>query len=327
MSDKPLNIVILDGYTLNPGDLSWDGFTRLGKVTVYDRTTPEEVRQRIRGAQIVITNKMPLTAVTLTSPEAADLRYIGVLATGYNVVDVQAARHRGIPVTNIPTYSTDSVAQLVFAHLLEICHHVGAHDSAVHSGEWVNSKDFCFWHFPMVELAGKKLGIIGFGSIGARVAQIAHAFGMEILVLDRQGRGQREGLPYKFVSLETLYGTADVITLHCPQTPETQGLICAESISRMKDGVILLNMSRGGLVNEQDLADGLRSAKIAAAGVDVLSSEPPMADNPLLSAPNLFITPHIAWAPWEARARLMEIAVENLERFLRGDPVNVVWGK
>ena len=327
MSEKPLNIVILDGYTLNPGDLSWEGFARLGKLTVHNRTAAGEILPRIRGAQIVITNKTPLTAETLASPEAADVRYIGVLATGYNVVDVQAAKHRGIPVTNIPTYSTDSVAQLVFAHLLEICHHVGAHDAAVHGGEWANCKDFCFWHFPMIELAGKKLGIIGYGSIGARVAQIGHAFGMEVQVLDRQGRGQREGLPYNFVSLETLFETSDVITLHCPQTPETQGLICAESISRMKDGVILLNLSRGGLVNEQDLADGLRSGKIAAAGVDVLSAEPPKADNPLLAAPNLFITPHIAWAPWEARARLMEIAVENLERFLQGDPVNVVWGK
>jgi len=324
MSQKPLNIVILDGYTLNPGDLSWDGFARLGMMTVHDRTAPDEVLQRIRGAQIVITNKTPLTAETLTSPEAADLRYIGVLATGYNVVDVQAAKSRGIPVTNIPTYSTDSVAQLAFAHLLEICHHVGAHDTAVHKGEWVNSKDFCFWHFPMVELAGKKLGVIGFGSIGARVAQIGHAFGMEVLVLDRQGRGQREGMPYKFVSLETLYAEADVITLHCPLTPDTEALIRTESISRMKDGIILLNMSRGGLVNEQDLADALHSGKVAAAGVDVLSSEPPKADNPLLAAPNLFITPHIAWAPWEARVRLMEIAVENLERFIQGDPVNVV---
>lgn len=324
---KPLNIVILDGYTLNPGDLNWDGFAKLGKITVHDRTSPEEIRQRIHGAQIVMTNKTPLTAETLNCAEAADIRYIGVLATGYNIVDVQAAKHRGIPVTNVPTYGTDSVAQIVFAHLLEICHHVGAHDAAVRSGEWVSSKDYSFWHFPLVELAGKKLGIIGFGRIGARVAQIGQAFGMEILVLDRQGRGQREGLPYNFVSLETLYMTSDVITLHCPQTPETQGLICAESISRMKDGVILLNMSRGGLINEQDLADGLRSGKIAAAGVDVLSTEPPMADNPLLTAPNLFITPHIAWAPWEARARLMEIAVENLERFLQGDTVNVVWGK
>lgn len=324
MSEHPLNIVVLDGYTLNPGDLNWDGLARLGKLTVHDRTAPEEILRRIRGAQIVITNKTPLTAETLNAPEASEIRYIGVLATGYNVVDVQAARQRGIPVTNIPTYSTDSVAQLVFAHLLEICHHVGAHDAAVHQGEWVNSKDFCFWHYPMVELAGKKLGIIGFGSIGDRVAQIGHAFGMEVLVLDRQGRGQREGLPYRFVPLETLFAESDVITLHCPQTPETQDLIRAENIVKMKDGVILLNMSRGGLVKEQDLADALISHKIAAAGVDVLSTEPPMPDNPLLGAPNLFITPHIAWAPWEARARLMEIAVENLEGFLNDQPVNVV---
>ncbi|SCZ77344.1 D-2-hydroxyacid dehydrogenase [Acidaminobacter hydrogenoformans] len=324
MSQHPLNIVILDGYTLNPGDLSWDGFARLGKLIVHDRTAPEEILRRIRGAQIVITNKTPLTAETLSAPEAADVRYIGVLATGYNVVDVKAARQRGIPVTNIPTYSTDSVAQLVFAHLLEICHHVGAHDAAVRKGEWVNSKDFCFWHYPMVELVGKKLGIIGFGSIGSRVAQIGHAFGMEILVLDRKGKGPREGLPYRFVPLEVLFAESDVITLHCPQTPETEGLICAESIAQMKDGVIILNMSRGGLVKEEDLAIGLRARKVAAAGVDVLSTEPPKPDNPLLGAPNLFITPHIAWAPWEARARLMEIAVENLEGFLNGEPVNVV---
>lgn len=324
MSTHPLNIVVLDGYTLNPGDLSWDGFSRLGKLAVHDRTSPEEILGRIRGAQIVITNKTPLTAETLNAPEASEVRYIGVLATGYNVVDVQAARRRGIPVTNIPTYSTDSVAQLVFAHLLEICHHVGAHDAAVRQGEWVKSRDFCFWHFPMIELAGKKLGIIGFGSIGRRVAQIGHAFGMEVLVLDRQGKGPQAGLPYRFVPLETLYAESDVLTLHCPQTPETEGIISAESIALMKEGVIILNMSRGGLVKEQDLADGLRTHKVAAAGVDVLSSEPPVPDNPLLSAPNLFITPHIAWAPWEARARLMEIAVENLEGFLNGTPVNVV---
>lgn len=324
MNAKPLNIVILDGYTLNPGDLSWEGFSRLGHLTVYDRTPAEALLQRLKGAQIVITNKTPLSQETLRSTEASEVKYIGVIATGYNVVDVETARERGIPVTNIPTYGTDAVAQMVFAHLLEICHHVGAHDAAVKRGDWVASRDFCFWNYPLMELAGKKLGIIGFGAIGARVAQIGSAFGMEVLVLDRQGKGQIEGHPYRFVSLETLYQEADVLTLHCPLTPDTQGMIRRETLARMKDGIILLNLSRGGLVEELDLAEALKSGKVAAAGVDTLSKEPPTEDNPLLTAPNLFITPHIAWAPWEARARLMEVAVENLEAFLRGEFLNVV---
>lgn len=324
MSEHPLKIVILDGYTLNPGDLNWEGFSKLGQLKVYDRTTQEEIRNRIRGAQIVITNKTPLSEEVLQSEEAKAIRYIGILATGYNVVDVATAKARGIPVTNIPSYSTDSVAQMVFAHLLEICHHVGAHNAAVHEGEWNRTEDFCFWHFPMIELAGKKLGIVGFGRIGERVAQIGHAFGMEILVLDRKGTGGKSELPYRFVDQKTLYAQSDVLTLHCPLTPETQGMINRESLALMKEGVVILNVSRGDLIVEADLAEALASGKVSGAGVDVLSKEPPSLDNPLLKAPNLLITPHIAWAPWEARARLMEIAVENLEKFISGDPVNVV---
>ena len=316
-----MKIVILDGYTENPGDLSWSGFEALGDVAVYERTAPEDIVSRIGDAEIVITNKTPLAADTLKA--CPSVRYIGVLATGYNVVDVNAAKAQGIPVANIPTYGTSAVAQFVFALLLEICHHVGHHSEAVHAGRWSSCPDFCFWDFPLIELAGKTLGIIGFGRIGQNTAQIAKAFGMNVLAYDEYPCDAGRALA-DYVSLDELLAASDVISLHCPLFPSTEGMINKESIAKMKDGVILINTSRGPLVVEQDLADALNSGKVAAAGLDVVSSEPIRPENPLLGAKNCLITPHIAWAPKESRARLMDIAVENLKAFLQNAPVNIV---
>jgi glycerate dehydrogenase len=314
-------IVILDGYTENPGDLSWDGFAELGDVTVYDRTSSDLIEQRIADADIVITNKTPLTAETIKNAEK--MQYIGVLATGYNVVDVQAAKERGVVVTNIPTYGTDAVAQFVFALLLEICHHVQHHSDAVKEGRWSKAPDFCFWDYPLIELAGKTMGIIGYGRIGQATGRIAKAFGMKVIAYDSY---QNPELKDEYVSLDTLLSESDVIALHCPLFPETEGIINKESIAKMKDGVILINNSRGPLIVEQDLADALNSGKIAAAGLDVVSSEPIREDNPLLQAKNCLITPHISWAPRESRQRLMDIAVANLKGFLSGARQNVVNG-
>ncbi|MGE4468086.1 D-2-hydroxyacid dehydrogenase [Sphaerochaeta sp.] len=314
-------IVILDGYTENPGDLSWDGFAELGDVTVYDRTSSDLIEQRIADADIVITNKTPLTAETIKNAEK--MQYIGVLATGYNVVDVQAAKERGVVVTNIPTYGTDAVAQFVFALLLEICHHVQHHSDAVKEGRWSKAPDFCFWDYPLIELVGKTMGIIGYGRIGQATGRIAKAFGMKVIAYDSY---QNPELKDEYVSLDTLLSESDVIALHCPLFPETEGIINKESISKMKDGVILINNSRGPLIVEQDLADALNSGKIAAAGLDVVSSEPIREDNPLLQAKNCLITPHISWAPRESRQRLMDIAVANLKGFLSGARQNVVNG-
>ncbi|WP_319757160.1 D-2-hydroxyacid dehydrogenase [uncultured Sphaerochaeta sp.] len=314
-------IVILDGYTENPGDLSWDGFAELGDVTVYDRTSPDLIAQRIADADIVITNKTPLTAETIKKAEK--MQYIGVLATGYNVVDVQAAKERGVVVTNIPTYGTDAVAQFVFALLLEICHHVQHHSDAVKEGRWSKAPDFCFWDYPLIELAGKTMGIIGYGRIGQATGRIAKAFGMKVIAYDSY---QNPELKDDYVSLDTLLSESNVIALHCPLFPETEGIINKESISKMKDGVILINNSRGPLIVEQDLAEALNSGKIAAAGLDVVSSEPIREDNPLLQAKNCLITPHISWAPRESRQRLMDIAVANLRGFLSGARQNVVNG-
>jgi glycerate dehydrogenase len=314
-------IVILDGYTENPGDLSWDGFAELGDVKVYDRTSSDLVGQRIAGADIVITNKTPLTAETIKNAEK--MQYIGVLATGYNVVDIQAAKERGVVVTNIPTYGTDAVAQFVFALLLEICHHVQHHSDAVKEGRWSKAPDFCFWDYPLIELAGKTMGIIGYGRIGQATGRIAKAFGMKVIAYDSY---QNPGLKDEYVSLDTLLSESDVIALHCPLFPETEGIINKESIAKMKDGVILINNSRGPLIVEQDLADALNRGKIAAAGLDVVSSEPIREDNPLLQAKNCLITPHISWAPRESRQRLMDIAVANLKGFLSGTRQNVVNG-
>ena len=312
-------IVILDGYTLNPGDLGWEGFEAFGDVTIYDRTEQQQILSRIGSADIVITNKTPLDAQTIAM--APSLKYIGVLATGYNVVDIEAARRRGVVVTNIPTYGTDAVAQFAFAMLLEIAHHVQHHSDAVKEGRWTNHQDFCFWDYPLIELAGKTMGIIGYGRIGQATARIARAFGMHVIAYDVSQQSEHSDV---YVELDTLLAESDVISLHCPLFESTRGIINKDSIARMKDGVILLNNSRGPLVVEQDLADALNSGKVYAAGLDVVSEEPIKADNPLLSAKNCLITPHISWAPKESRQRLMDIAVENLKAFLEGKPQHVV---
>ncbi len=314
-------IVILDGHTLNPGDLSWSGFEALGSVAVYDRTEKGDILRRIGDAEIVFTNKTPLTQETISA--CPNLRYIGVLATGYNVVDADAARARGVPVSNVPAYSTGAVAQLATALLLEICHHVGRHSDAVYAGRWSESPDFCFWETPLIELAGKTLGIVGFGRIGRATAQIARALGMNVLAHSRTETDEGRSLA-EYVPLESLYARSDVISLHCPLTDETRGMINRDSIARMKDGVILINTGRGPLIVEQDLADALNGGKVYAAGLDVVSEEPIRADDPLLHAKNCLITPHIAWAPKETRRRLMAIAVDNLRSFLNGTPANIV---
>lgn len=319
---KP-EIVILDGYTENPGDLSWDGFRALGELTVYDRTPRgdvEEIVKRIGNAEIVCTNKTPITEEILR--RVPSVRYIGVLATGYNVVDVQAAARRGIPVTNIPDYGTGAVAQYTIAMLLELCSRIGHHDRVVHEGKWTSAKDFCFWDYPLMELAGKTMGIIGYGRIGQETARLARAFGMKILAFRR--RPAKEDDQCRYVSMDELLAKSDVISLHCPLFPETEGLINRQTIARMKDGVILLNTARGPLINEKDLADALNCGKVYGAAVDVVSTEPIQADNPLLQAKNCLITPHVAWTSRESRQRLMDTAVANLQAFLDGKPVHVV---
>ena len=316
-----MKIVILDGYTENPGDLSWDGFEKLGDLTVYDRTPAHEVAGRIGGAEVVVTNKTPITAETLA--RCPGVKYIGVLATGYNIVDTDAARAAGIAVTNIPTYGTDAVGQFAIALLLEICHHIGHHSAAVHDGKWQNNIDFCFWDYPLIELTGKTMGILGFGRIGQTTGRIAKALGMNVLAFDALPNDTGRSIA-EYVTLDELYARADVISLHCPLLPSTQGIINKDSIAKMKDSVIILNNSRGPLIVEQDLADALNSGKVYAAGVDVVSTEPIRAGNPLLTAKNCLITPHISWAPKESRQRLMDIAVDNLAAFLAGNPVNVV---
>lgn len=316
-----MKIVVLDGYTENPGDLSWAGLEALGELEVYDRTPPGLVRERIGEAEVVYTNKVPLPREVIEDCPA--LRFIGVLATGYNVVDVGAARERGIPVCNVPTYGTAAVGQYAIAMLLEICHHAAHHSEAVHAGRWQEGPDWCFWDYPLIELDGKTMGIIGFGRIGRATGKIARAMGMRVLAYD--GRPCEEGRAIgEYVPLDALLAESDVIALHCPLFPETRGIINRESIAKMKDGVILLNNSRGPLIVEEDLAAALDSGKVYAAGLDVVSDEPIRADNPLLAAKNCLITPHISWAPRESRQRLMDVAVENLRAFLAGSPVNVV---
>lgn len=316
-----MKIVVLDGYTLNPGDLSWEGFENLGELTVYERTPDDKVLERIIDADVVITNKTTVSKETIAA--CPKIKYIGVLATGYNIVDVEAARERGIPVSNIPVYGTTAVAQMVFALLLEICHHAAAHSDAVHKGDWANNPDWCFWNYPLIELAGKTMGVVGFGRIGQNTARIAAAFGMKVLAYDEypSDAGREFG---EYVSFDELLAKSDVIALHCPLFPSTQGIINKNSIAKMKDGVILINNSRGPLVVEQDLTDALNSGKVFAAGLDVVSTEPIREDNPLLKAKNCFITPHISWAPKESRKRLMDIAVENLKSFIEGKLINVV---
>lgn len=314
-------IVVLDGYTENPGDLSWEPLAALGELTVYDRTPADKVAERIGDADIVYTNKTPVTRETLDA--CPNVRFIGVLATGYNIVDYVAAKEKGIPVTNVPTYGTAAVGQFAIALLLEICHHIGHHDQAVHEGRWESNPDWCFWDYPLIELDGKTMGIIGFGRIGQVTGRIAKALGMKVIAYDsfESESGKAIG---EYVDLDTLLRTSDVIALHCPLFPETEGIINKETIAKMKDGVIILNNSRGPLIVEQDLADALNSGKVYAAGLDVVSTEPIRGDNPLLKAKNCIITPHISWASKESRQRLMDVAVENLRQFLKGTPVNVV---
>ena len=312
-------IVILDGYTENPGDLSWEGFEQLGSLTVYDRTEAKDIVSRIGNADIVITNKTPLSGETLK--QVPSVKYIGVLATGYNVVDVVEAKKLGITVCNIPAYGTDAVAQFAFAMLLEITSHVKHHSDEVKKGRWTDCSDFCFWDHPLMELSGKTMGIVGYGRIGQATGRIAKAFNMKVLAYSPHPNMQIE---VDYVDLDELYAKSDVIALHCPLFPETTGMINKKSIEKMKDGVIILNNSRGPLIVEQDLCDALNSGKVYAAGLDVVSSEPIKADNPLLKAKNCIITPHISWAPKESRKRLMDIAVDNLKKFLEGTPANVV---
>jgi len=317
-----MKLVVLDGYTLNPGDLSWNAFEQLAQTTVHDRTDAGRIFERAAGAELVLTNKTPLSAETIS--QLPQLKYIGVLATGYNIVDVQTARQRGITVTNIPTYGTASVAQMVFALLLELCHNVGAHNAAVRKGEWSRNPDWCFWLTPLIELSGRVMGIVGFGRIGRQVARIAEALGMEVIFFDSFPPASLEGLKAKLVDLGELFRRSDVVSLHCPLTPENQGLISKKQIAAMKPTAFLINTSRGPLVVDKDLADALNAGRLAGAGLDVLSVEPPPADNPLLSAKNCIITPHIAWATKEARSRLMDQGVQNLKAFLEGKELNVI---
>ncbi len=310
-----MKIVVLDGNALNPGDLDWSEIKSLGDFTLYPRTSPEDMIKRIGDAEIVITNKTFITAEIMDS--CKNMKYIGVLATGYNTIDVKAAKERGIVVCNIPSYSTDSVAQFVFAHILNVFCDVSGHNEHVKDGGWTNCPDFCYWLHPLWELKGKTLGIIGYGQIGQAVAKIADAFGMKVLACAAH---PKEGC----CDIDTVFENSDIISLHCPLTADNANLINHKSINKMKDGVVIINTARGGLVCEADLADALNSGKVLAAGVDVLSSEPPKADNPLLSAKNCYITPHIAWAPRETRQRLMDIAVSSLKAFLEGHPINTV---
>ena len=316
-----MNIVVLDGYAANPGDLCWDELQALGECTIYDRTAPAEVLERAAGAEILLTNKTVLTAEHMAA--LPELKYIGVLATGYNIVDTTAAKERGIIVTNIPAYSTDSVAQMVFAHILNITQQVQHHSEEVHRGRWTASKDFCFWDTPLIELREKKLGIVGLGHTGFTTARIAIGFGMKVCAYTSKTNFQ---LPPEIrkMELDELFRECDIISLHCPLTDSTREMVNAERLRLMKPTAILINTGRGPLVDEEAVAEALRNNTLAAYGADVTSTEPPSADHPLLSAPNAYLTPHIAWATREARLRLMGICEENIRAFLQGKPQNVV---
>lgn len=316
-----MKIVVLDGYGLNPGDLSWKELEALGETIIYDRTYPDDLMARAHGADALITNKTELTAEHIS--QLPDLKYIGVLATGYNVVDINAAKKRGVVVTNIPAYSTRSVAQMVFAHLLNITQRIGYYACENRNGRWTNKPDFCYWDTPLIELDGKKMGIVGFGNIGQATASIAMALGMNVSVYTSKPQFVLpQGI--RKMGLDELFSESDVVSLHCPLTPETENMVNASRLKTMKPTAILINTGRGPLVNEQDLANALNNDVIAAAGLDVLSTEPPSKNNPLLSAKNCFITPHIAWATYEARVRLMNKAVNNLKNFIEGKPINNV---
>ncbi|MEZ0299584.1 MAG: D-2-hydroxyacid dehydrogenase [Candidatus Methylacidiphilales bacterium] len=313
-------IVVLDGYTLNPGDNPWTEVEQLGSLTVYDRTAPTDLLDRAKGADIILTNKAPLSREALNA--LPNLKFISVLATGYNIVDVKAAAERGIPVSNVPAYGTETVAQHVLALILELNNHVGSLGRSVAAGDWSRGTDFCYWNEPVRELRGLKLGIVGLGQIGFRVAELAHAFGMSIC---HSGSSKQErGFPLHRMTLQELFEQCDIITLHCPQTPENAGFVNAKLLSRMKPDATLINTARGTLINEQDLADALRNGTLAAAGLDVLSKEPPEATNPLLNCPHCLITPHVAWSGSAARRRLMATTSENIRAFLAGNPINQV---
>ncbi|MHC1721039.1 MAG: D-2-hydroxyacid dehydrogenase [Clostridiaceae bacterium] len=317
-----MRIVVLDGYTLNPGDLTWEGLERLGETMVYDRTPEDKVAERIGDAEIVFTNKTPVTRETISV--CKNIKFIGVLATGYNIVDVAAAKEKNIPVANIPTYGTDAVSQFAIALLLELCHHIGEHAASVKKGEWAACEDWCYWNYPLIELSGKTMGIIGFGKIGQRTGKIAQALGMNVLAHDINKDSQLESETCRYAELEEIFDKSDVITLHCPLFPATAGIINKKNIEKMKDGVMIINNSRGQLVVEEDLRDALNSGKVAGAACDVVSTEPIRTDNPLLQAKNIIITPHMSWAPKESRKRLMDIAADNLEQFIAGNGRNVV---
>ncbi|TDO83365.1 glycerate dehydrogenase [Halanaerobium saccharolyticum] len=322
-----MKIVVLDGYALNPGDLSWEGIRELGEVEIYERTPEAKILERAQGAEVLLTNKTPLDRETIES--LTELEYIGVLATGYNVIDTEAAAENEVVVTNVPTYGTNAVAQFVMALLLETAHHVGEHNRAVKNGDWTEAADFCFWNYPLIELQGKILGLIGFGSIGQQTAELALAFGMEVIVYDRSPEKKIENPETKtenveFVDLLDLYRRSEVISLHCPLTERTEGMINKATIAQMQEGVIIINTARGGLIVEPDLAAALEAGKVKTAAVDVLSTEPPAASNPLLNSDKTIVTPHIAWASREARQRLMETVVDNLKGYLAGSAVNQV---
>ena len=319
-----MKIVVLDGYTENPGDLSWTELEKLGQLTVYDRTAYGEsplIAQRIGDAEVIVTNKTPISQQTLE--QCPNLKLIAVLATGYNVIDCAAARKKGVSVVNVPTYGTASVSQYSIALLLEICHHIGHHDQSVHAGNWANNADWCYWDYPLIELEGKTMGIIGFGRIGQAEGRIARALGMRVLAYDLYPSDSGRAIG-AYVDLDTLYRQSDVISLHCNLTPENTRMINKDSIAKMKDGVILINNARGQLIDEQDVADALNSGKLAAAGLDVVYTEPIREDNPLLKAKNCIITPHISWAPKESRQRIMDVTAENIRAFLAGRPQKVV---
>lgn len=319
-----MKIVVLDGYTENPGDLSWDALKEFGELVVYDRTpvdNDEEIISRIGDAEVVYTNKTPINKHVIDT--CKNMKMISLLATGYNVVDYQYAKKKGIPVTNVPTYGTASVGQFAMALLLEICHHIGHYNETVHEGKWQNHEDWCYWDYPLIELDNKTMGIIGFGKIGQTTGKLAKAMGMHVLAYDSYPNETGKAIA-EYVSLDELLEKSDVIALHCPLFPETEGIINKENIAKMKDGVIILNNARGPLVVEQDLADALNSGKVYAAGLDVVSTEPIKGDNPLLKAKNCIITPHISWAPKESRQRIMDCAYENLKAYVEGTPQNVV---
>ena len=319
-----MKIVVLDGYTENPGDLSWDELGKLGELTVYDRTSltdEDEAIARIGDAEIVFTNKTPITKKVIDA--CPNMKFISLLATGYNVVDYVYAKEKGIPVTNVPTYGTSSVSQFSIALLLEVCHHIGHHSESVHAGNWEKCLDWCYWDYPLIELEGKTMGIIGFGRIGQAEGRIARALGMRVLAYDLYPSDSGRAIG-EYVDLDALYRQSDVISLHCNLTPENTRMINKDSIAKMKDGVILINNARGQLIDEQDVADALNSGKLAAAGLDVVYTEPIREDNPLLKAKNCIITPHISWAPRESRQRIMDVTAENIRAFLAGRPQNVV---